>query len=75
MASQLHLQQKVVALKPKMIDPSKCVPQTSIYHQILRNSQATVDNQNRKFNLGNGQLFTDPTRSACIKHTVDNRFL
>ena len=62
--AQVQLQQKVAALKSKMIDPSKCVPKTSLYQQILRNSQTTVDNQNRKFNLGNGQLFTDPILAA-----------
>ena len=64
MALQLHFQQNVASLKSKIIDPAKCVPQTSLYHQILKNSQATVDNQNRKFNLGNGQLFTDPIIAA-----------
>ena len=64
MTSQIHLQQKVAALKLKLINPTKCVPKTSLYHQILGNSQATVDNQNRKFNLGNGQLFTDPIMAA-----------
>ena len=65
---QVQLQQKVAALKSKIIDPSKCVPRTSLYHQILKNSQATVDNQNRKFNLGNGQLFTDPILAADQLH-------
>ncbi|XP_066914135.1 uncharacterized protein [Clytia hemisphaerica] len=64
MASQLNLQQKIIALEPKIIDPSKCLPRTSLYHQIQANAQSTIDNQNRKFNLGNGQLFTDPILAA-----------
>ena len=64
MASQLHLQQKVTALKLKIIDPSKCNPRISLYQQILRNWQTTADRQNHKFNLGNGQSFTDPILAA-----------
>ncbi|XP_066923256.1 uncharacterized protein [Clytia hemisphaerica] len=64
MASQLNFQQKIAALKSKIIDPSKCTPQTSLYHQILTNAQSTIDKQNRKFNLGNGQLFNDPILAA-----------
>ena len=60
----VQLQQKVAAIKSKIIDPCKCVTRMSLYHQILRNSQATVYNQNKKFNLGNGQLFTDPIIAA-----------
>ena len=54
----------MAALKSKIIDPAKCRPRTSLYHQILRNSQSIVDNQNRKFNLGNGRFFTDPIIAA-----------
>lgn len=64
MPSQFNLQQKVAALKAKSINPAKCSRRTSLYQQILRNSQATVSNQNRKFNLGSGQLFTDPILAA-----------
>uniref|UniRef100_A0A7M5XPP9 Uncharacterized protein n=2 Tax=Clytia hemisphaerica TaxID=252671 RepID=A0A7M5XPP9_9CNID len=64
MASQLNFQQKVAALKSQIIDPSKCTPRTSLYHQILINAQSTIDKQNRKFNLGNGQLFNDPILAA-----------
>ena len=64
MASQLQLQQKVAALKPKIIDPSKCVPRTSLYHQILRSPQQVLKEQNKKFNLGNGQFFSDPIMAA-----------
>uniref|UniRef100_A0A7M5WXB9 Uncharacterized protein n=2 Tax=Clytia hemisphaerica TaxID=252671 RepID=A0A7M5WXB9_9CNID len=59
-----NFQQKVAALKSKIIDPSKCIPRTSLYHQILTNAQSTIDKQNRKFNLGNGQLFNDPILAA-----------
>ena len=54
----------MAALKPEIIDPTKCVPKTSLYQQILTNSKATADNQNRKFNLGNGQMITDPILAA-----------
>uniref|UniRef100_A0A7M5XMI8 Uncharacterized protein n=1 Tax=Clytia hemisphaerica TaxID=252671 RepID=A0A7M5XMI8_9CNID len=37
---------------------------TSLYEQILKNPKSTIDKQNRKFNLGNGQLFTDPILAA-----------
>uniref|UniRef100_A0A7M5TQT9 Uncharacterized protein n=1 Tax=Clytia hemisphaerica TaxID=252671 RepID=A0A7M5TQT9_9CNID len=55
---------KIKALKSKNIDPSECTQRTSLYHQILINAKSTIDKQNRKFNLGNGQLFTDPIRAA-----------
>ncbi|XP_066929598.1 uncharacterized protein [Clytia hemisphaerica] len=64
MASQLNLQQKINALKSKNINPSKCTKRTSLYNQIVTNAQSTIDNQNRKFNLGNGQLFNDPILAA-----------
>uniref|UniRef100_A0A7M5WX24 Uncharacterized protein n=1 Tax=Clytia hemisphaerica TaxID=252671 RepID=A0A7M5WX24_9CNID len=64
MASQLNFQQKIKALKSKNIDPSKCTQRTSLYEQILKNSKSTIDKQNRKFNLGNGQLFNDPILAA-----------
>eukprot|EP00111_Clytia_hemisphaerica_P012474 TCONS_00036609-protein len=64
MASQLNLQQKIKALKSKNIDPSKCTQRTSLYEQILKTPKSTIDNQNQKFNLGNGQLFTDPILAA-----------
>ncbi|XP_066929585.1 uncharacterized protein [Clytia hemisphaerica] len=64
MASRLNFQQKITALKSKNIDPSKCTQRTSLYEQILKNPKSTIDKQNRKFNLGNGQLFTDPILAA-----------
>ena len=64
MASQLQLQQKVAALNSKIIDPSKCVPRTSLCHQILRRPQKVLKEQNKKFNMGNGQFFNDPIKAA-----------
>ncbi|XP_066930831.1 uncharacterized protein [Clytia hemisphaerica] len=64
MASQLNLQQKITALKSKNINPLKCTKRTSLYEQILTNAKSTIDKQNRKFNLGNGQLLNDPILAA-----------
>ena len=64
MAQQSHFQQKIAALKSKIIDPSKCVPQRSLYQQILTNSKKVLNEQNKKFNLGNGQFFNDPIQAA-----------
>eukprot|EP00111_Clytia_hemisphaerica_P016455 TCONS_00048743-protein len=63
----LEIHQLTTKLKSKIIDPSKCVPRTLLYHQISRNAQSTIDNQNRKFNLGNGQI------SRNAQSTIDNQ--
>ena len=59
-----RFQQEISSLKPQLIDPTKCSTQTSLYQQILRAPQKVLKEQNKKFNLGNGQLFNDPIQAA-----------
>uniref|UniRef100_A0A7M5VA61 Uncharacterized protein n=1 Tax=Clytia hemisphaerica TaxID=252671 RepID=A0A7M5VA61_9CNID len=55
---------KVKAMKPKIIDPSKCTLGKSLHQQVLRYSRKTLQHQTKQFNLGNGQIFTDPITAA-----------
>ena len=55
---------KLLALKSKVINPANCSSSGSLYQQILNYSQERLDHQTAQFNLGNGQLFTDPFQAA-----------
>ena len=59
-----NFQNKILALKTKIIDPANCSSSGSLYQQILNNSQSRLDHQTAQFNLGNGQLFNDPFQAA-----------
>ena len=59
-----YLQANILNLRPKLINPAKCDPKSSLYQQVLRNSQKSLKEQTNQFNLGNGQLFTDPFQAA-----------
>ena len=56
--------QKLSLLQPKLINPTKCDPNKSLYGQIIRNNQATLKRQAKQFNLGNTLKFTDPIKAA-----------
>ena len=62
MASKFN--RHIFALEPQLIDPTKCSKQKSLYQQILKSPQKVLKEQNRKFNLGNGQFFNDPIQAA-----------
>ena len=49
--------QKLAFLQPKPIDSSKCDPNKSLYWQIIRNNQTTLNRQAKQFNLGNSVKF------------------
>uniref|UniRef100_A0A7M5X0G4 Uncharacterized protein n=2 Tax=Clytia hemisphaerica TaxID=252671 RepID=A0A7M5X0G4_9CNID len=51
-------------LKPMSIDPTNCSTQKSLYQQIKKSPQKVLNEQKRKFNLGNGQFFNDPIKAA-----------
>ncbi|XP_066922338.1 uncharacterized protein [Clytia hemisphaerica] len=59
-----QLRRKILSLKPKSIDTTKCTPRKSLYEQIIRTSQKRLSHQITQFNLGNGQVFTDPIQAA-----------
>uniref|UniRef100_A0A7M5XMC0 Uncharacterized protein n=2 Tax=Clytia hemisphaerica TaxID=252671 RepID=A0A7M5XMC0_9CNID len=52
------------ALKPMSIDPTNCSTQQSLYQQIQKSPQKVLNEQKKKFNLGNGQFFNDPIKAA-----------
>ena len=56
--------QRLSLLQPKLIDPTKCTPSTSLYQQIVENSQATAERQAKQFNLGNTRSTGDPIDAA-----------
>ena len=58
------ISRKVLSLQPKPIDPKKCTPNKSLYHQILNNSQATSERQAKQFNLGNTHCTANPIDAA-----------
>ena len=58
------MEKKVLALKPKIIDPAKCTQIKSLHQQVLRYSRQTLQQQTKQFNLGNGLTFTDPIKAA-----------
>ena len=53
-----------ISLQSKPIDPTKCTAKKSLYHQILKNSQATSERQARQFNLGNAHCTANPIDAA-----------
>ncbi|XP_066924418.1 uncharacterized protein [Clytia hemisphaerica] len=60
-----NIKQKLLDLKPRRIDSTKCTQQKSLYEQIQRSKQARRDHQDKQwFNLGNGQTFNDPINAA-----------
>ena len=60
-----NIKQKLLGLKPTIIDPTKCTEQKSLYEQIRKSKQARLNHQDRQwFNLGNGQTFNDPITAA-----------
>ena len=58
------MQNKVLALKPKTINPTKCTPGNSLHQQVVRYSGKTLQQQTKQFNLGNGQIFINPIKAA-----------
>ncbi|XP_066910542.1 uncharacterized protein [Clytia hemisphaerica] len=60
----LGIVSKIKSLKPTKIDPTKCDPRRSLYQQILRNSEATSERQERQFNLGSTCFTSDPVYAA-----------
>ena len=60
----LSVRQKLLALQPKAIDPTKCTTDKSLHQQVLKNSKVTLDRQTKQFNLGNSQTLTDPIQAA-----------
>ena len=56
--------QRLSLLQPKLIDPTKCTSSTSLYQQIVENSQATAERQAKQFNLGNTHSTGDPIDAA-----------
>uniref|UniRef100_A0A7M6DJL4 Uncharacterized protein n=1 Tax=Clytia hemisphaerica TaxID=252671 RepID=A0A7M6DJL4_9CNID len=56
--------QKILLLGPSRIDPTKCHPGSSLYAQIKRNGEMTLQRQQRQFNLGNSETFSDPIIAA-----------
>ncbi|XP_066913621.1 uncharacterized protein [Clytia hemisphaerica] len=58
--------QKLLLLQPKQIDPLKCDPNKSLYWQIIRNRQLTLNRQAKQFNLGNTRTFNDPIKAAMF---------
>ena len=58
------IRQKLLALKPQIIDPSNCTVGKSLYQQVMRHSNKTLQQQAKQFNLGNGKIFTDPIQAA-----------
>ncbi|XP_066932914.1 uncharacterized protein [Clytia hemisphaerica] len=59
-----RFQQEIFALKPMSIDPTNCSTQKSLYQQIKKSPQKVLNEQNKKFNLGNGRFFNDPIKAA-----------
>ena len=55
---------KVLTMQPLSIDPTKCTPNKSLYHQILNKSQATSERQAKQFNLGNTHCTANPIDAA-----------
>ena len=60
------IEQKLLLLHPKPIDPSKCDPKKSLYWQIIRNNQTVLNRQAKQFNLGNTLKFNDPIKAAMF---------
>ncbi|XP_066912963.1 uncharacterized protein [Clytia hemisphaerica] len=60
------LSQMVLSLRPETIknDPEKCTQDTSLYHQIINNSKATLKRQVKQFNLGNDFYTANPIEAA-----------
>ena len=56
------IQTKLSGLKPLPIDVSKCTQ--SLIQQIVNSSQQRLNDQEKQFNLGNGQTFADPFQAA-----------
>ncbi|XP_066933713.1 uncharacterized protein [Clytia hemisphaerica] len=63
-----NLIQELIKLAPRAIDPSRCTSSTSLHQQITTgsvvNQQKVLANQDRQFNVGNGQTFQDPILAA-----------
>ncbi|XP_066929108.1 uncharacterized protein [Clytia hemisphaerica] len=55
---------KLLGLKPKIIDSSKCTSKKSLHEQILLKSSERLQHQQTVFNLGNGLKFNDPIEAA-----------
>ena len=72
----LTLQQKVLNLRPRPLQQRNHLGR-SLQDQILKNHEDILTRQAVQFNLGNGQVFTDPKQAAdyLLKREYSDSFL